>query len=836
MRRAFVAIVAAFLAAGASAQTAPNVGARQGHPSVVSVPATTTGPFFEEDAGTVAHVTWDGVQLQDTKGNAWTQNGTVPQGAAVGLYPSGFNITPAGAGPFATTPNTYNTGAQPGSNLLRVAGDFTVCVIYLPTSLPTTQLIAVAGNAADGGWTMRPDAMQIRGVTNPVPSTAAVIGVVNVTCGGRTGTTGFISNNGATAVTAVVSAGAVSTSAALDCLGLLCNSNIRPLVGTMYEMWFASGVGPSDASLKALYAQILSNAIARRTPLISQAGATSHVIFNGTALVDTTGYVWTQQGTVPQVAAGGSTTLGSRPGAGPFSTVNNYSLGAGSDVLDFAGDFSACFTYNADVGNQGFSDGDGATVGYRVLTGDQCRITTHPGATAAQGQMNPPTAAIPGFLNVCCVGRAGTTLFSKFNLGTLVTTAGATITPATGVTALLGTHGTAGAPTLFEAWFSTATPTDALFTRIQTRFLQHLTGQYQNLSVARATAQAVNTLANGSSLAWAPPSAIAVSPLGAEVWGAGTNLVGATASDLSNAAWVKANATVATNVAADPFVGAGPASADRLTATAGGIVASAIQAVAATGNVSRTSSVYIKAGTQGTTSSVSIQTDAATTTCTNLTPTGTWQRVSAAGAANAAAAISIGVFVHSNCLTGTATAGDNIIVALAQLEVSPYPTPFTTATRNATDVTTPVVSLLHKTNRWCTSGTYTPAHAWVSGGGRFLLALSSGDPTTTPNSMYVSDGLFSVVDSTATQKFLTFGALSAGSHRLTACNNAGTLSFYLDAVLQVLAPTGSTGLWTATPPTATFGSFIGAAATNYFDGSISNFVLCPEATSYAECP
>src|SRR5574340_1492774 len=96
-----------------------------------------------------------------------------------------------------------------------------------------------------------------------------------------------------------------------------------------------SGVNDGGAAAAAML-------LAQRQPLIpDDAGTVSHVVFNGSSLVDRFGNSWTQNGTVPQVARSGRTPAG----AGPFSDANYYSLGTGSDVLDFAGDFSACIVF-----------------------------------------------------------------------------------------------------------------------------------------------------------------------------------------------------------------------------------------------------------------------------------------------------------------------------------------------------------------------------------------------------------------------------------------------------------------------------------------------------------
>src|SRR5512137_672945 len=69
-------------------------------------PLTVNGPLIADDPGTVAHVYWNGSALVDIMGNAWTQNGTVPQVAA---NASPFSPGNAGAGPY-TSANYYQLG------------------------------------------------------------------------------------------------------------------------------------------------------------------------------------------------------------------------------------------------------------------------------------------------------------------------------------------------------------------------------------------------------------------------------------------------------------------------------------------------------------------------------------------------------------------------------------------------------------------------------------------------------------------------------------------------------------------------------------------------------
>lgn len=211
-------------------------------------------------------------------------------------------------------------------------------------------------------------------------------------------------------------------------------------------------------------------------PVIPDDGAgAAHVFFDGTGIRDLYGNAWAQNGSVPQVPA----AYPLPPGVGPFSDANYYSLGAGADVLDFAGDFSVCVVLNpARAVNQGvISDAaafGAAGAGWRLM------ITTGTvtfDTLAAGSVFTRCTDTVPATLSVLCFGRSGTNQRLKVNFQTLVTTAGAQNTPATGEPARIGRYAEPnifGAHSIYEVWAAAVTPTDALFTAIALRVKQRL--------------------------------------------------------------------------------------------------------------------------------------------------------------------------------------------------------------------------------------------------------------------------------------------------------------------------------------------------------------------------
>lgn len=212
----------------------------------------------------------------------------------------------------------------------------------------------------------------------------------------------------------------------------------------------------------------------RKGPLIPEdGGCVAHVYWRNGALVDGKGNTWSQNGTVPQVNAAGSTP----PAAGPFSAANYYGLGAGADVLDFAGDFSACvILYPTSLGTAGvfYSNTDGSTVGgdAQINAFNRLQFFSRNGGASAQ-TTNSVTANAPA---VCCFGISAGNLLAKLNLGTTVTQAGAWSAAAASV-AMLGRWSGGfpyGTGYMIEAYFSSTAGSDALFTSIASTVFSRL--------------------------------------------------------------------------------------------------------------------------------------------------------------------------------------------------------------------------------------------------------------------------------------------------------------------------------------------------------------------------
>jgi hypothetical protein len=213
----------------------------------------------------------------------------------------------------------------------------------------------------------------------------------------------------------------------------------------------------------------LGSAWWRRGPLITpDANTVAHVIWRNGALVDTKGNSWTMNGTVPQVASSGSTP----PSAGPYTGVNFYSLGAGADVLDFAGG-----TFSAAVVGQITSlpassaplIDNGAPVSsgwlFHLNNTGTVLVACYNGGAFSTSTAN---AVVAGQTFVAFAGMTAGTLYAKLNGGVMTSAAGTMTTPTTVVAALGWSAATSRnyTGTIYEAWASTTAPSDALFTTI----------------------------------------------------------------------------------------------------------------------------------------------------------------------------------------------------------------------------------------------------------------------------------------------------------------------------------------------------------------------------------
>lgn len=211
--------------------------------------------------------------------------------------------------------------------------------------------------------------------------------------------------------------------------------------------------------------------------LADDVNTVAHVVWRDGALVDLRGNAWTMNGTVPQVARTASMVAG----AGPFTDVDFYSLGGGSDLLDFAGDFSGyiVFSHPSTLSSVLLSNGtvtvDGYYLDHDAAGTGSVRLIFN---TAGIASVISVTGMVIGAVNLVCFGRSGATGTLKLNLGTYTTGPAGTITPATTTPFRLGRYSITGladaVDTYYEFGASTSPPSDAACTAAAQRVKQRL--------------------------------------------------------------------------------------------------------------------------------------------------------------------------------------------------------------------------------------------------------------------------------------------------------------------------------------------------------------------------
>lgn len=148
-------------------------------------------PVITEDAGVVAHVWFNGTGIQDTKGNAWPMNGTVPQVARVPPRPSG-------SGPFMDAAWYSSATASDAFDVTT----FTACVVFAgPSSFTRFNAFVQAGDNSSKGWNVFLNQTTPTAGFYSFPSSslstsnAAVASAVNVACWGHGAGTSHVKLN-----------------------------------------------------------------------------------------------------------------------------------------------------------------------------------------------------------------------------------------------------------------------------------------------------------------------------------------------------------------------------------------------------------------------------------------------------------------------------------------------------------------------------------------------------------------------------------------------------------------------------------------------------------------
>lgn len=503
-------------------------------------------------------------------------------------------------------------------------------------------------------------------------------------------------------------------------------------------------------------------------------GATSCVSWDGSALVETSGLTWTQNGTVPQVAASTLPTTASSGAAGPFSDANYYSNGTGADALDSTGDRFGCVAFVPVTGanNVLISNGASGSAGHYVYQSPAGSFQFISNVPAAQVAVTANVVSGSGF-NVGCYWRTANNISAKLNLGTTATVAaGAAETNGTAQTLFVGRYNAAGQPTLGKILHVMqglgacpvppapfAATCEGWATYQMKRQFGLLGTRGEEITFTRATT-ATNEV-NGA--VWNVPAAVPrITTQGMLIERASTNYV------LNNRTHPKtAEAT------------------GSITATQ-----------ACVGWHEGTGTMTIANGT-ATTTGLSCTAVSPGTLCTfNVTVTGTMAITTSAGTVTKA---------QIECPGSTKT--------------SEIPTPGTATARNADVATVPTTSGLSP-SRWCVEVVGTPYTVWNSRAGTQLLWNTYAGALANSTWLNVSNTsvAFPVYDSAGVVKTQTFthgfGATST-PHRFSAANSNGTLALRVDGASVGTVSGAGTGVQTAFLGTLTLGSQSGLY---YHDG------------------
>ena len=600
-------------------------------------------------------------------------------------------------------------------------------------------------------------------------------------------------------------------------------------------------------------------------PLITEdANTVAHVYLNGTALVDTKGNSWTKNGTVPQVSANPFTTT--RYGAGPFSGTNYYSMG--TDVLDFAGDFTLCavVSYAPSAGDQyivmnGVYGAAGSGWGLYSKTNAVVILDTYAATSTYTRSATANSLATSG-PNVICLGRSGDNQYVKANLGTTDVDAGSKTTAGTGIAAVIGTYtSTPWLGTIYEI-YATSTPfTEATVVAIQQKVLGHFDGS-SALAVTRATTATYAPRAADPSTLFTVPAGVArITDEGLLVEPARTNVVLASntisAANAFNVNWVEWPDTTVVNVTTTTTAAPGEGVWHTITNEAGTTsnVGQAYQTVTTASSTTFVASAWMKKPTGEDTTHAGIHVGCGAGTpsaCTCVRSDGgsctastvatnycqalvadlstTPVRVSAKVTCSGAITSSIVALVPGNygsTIGITDFTGVQHEIATAEQGPSSHiVTTTTAATRNvdAISATIPSVTGLN----WCLAATATRGvNAW--GGTNRLWSLGTSGANTA--SLDLASTL-TVTDAAAAAKTVATGSTpSTASHRLIACDKSGSLALSLDGTITSPGAGAGTGIL-GMAPTA---FYFGAASASLHGGVYLKSVKLCRATKPSEC-
>jgi hypothetical protein len=789
-------------------------------------------------------------------GDTFVMQGTVPLSVTSPLFPAG---TTAGQRAVGSLDDThYFTGAAPATPATAI----TICVAF--NSGASTAGTILQDDGANRG-TLSLVAGAVRFTTTGTVTTAntVIANSVNIACAGESGTSASVKLNGGVTVTAARPLGAAAGTLRIG----RASGAGSPLNGSVLDIWI-SATAWDEANVAAIEARAMSyggtgpfflndaNTVFRALGAAYD-GATWGTPFGNLTSVGPALFsdLWTP-------SSGSGLPMLDRLGYGSFADANYFSLGAGSDVCDFAADFSACFVFatptNLTAAPILFVDGVSPTSGYVIgLTAPAGTLSVF----SFSGGIGVTTANAtpPGAINVACGGRAGGNIVGKMNLGAFATAA-AGFTQDTTHIAKLGRYESAGRPYgagIFEAWFSSDTPTDALFTKIQRRVLQQFGANGEILTTTRDTAIGYPVQGPAQpTLFYSPANVVVQSPEGIFASDATTNLA-LQSESLNTAPWVATGTVVTADQAV--FVD-GLTSMEKLDSTGQlvtSFVAQPVTVTSSTGPFTVSAWVAATSGTAVESVGMTVGTGTATActciafpsdgsvppTCTAATSTvngfafatvGTVPVRLSVTCSSTLAAVAVSPFVESGQWNTSVSTG---FFGGVQFEAHPHPTSYMPTAAATVARTRDVIKYDQNPfgsyqGPFCIDATSRPAwgRAWTSDDARLIHIGTTGSANQVILQANAAGNVtFSVVDGAVAFKTVTFATGYTGDsvHRLTGCSDqAGNLTLYSDGVAGGAVAGAGTGIMSMTSGLAVQLLGTNSAPTAEADASIRNVRFC----------
>lgn len=778
--------------------------------TVLSAQLSSTGPLLEESPNTVSHVWFDG------RHNYALQSGTPASGTvAVSPWTVGGSITAVSGAP---------EGGVWGEITTTISGQYLTQSVTVPsgTSFYSSYYVqrtsggqhsalyrCGAGNAS--GSCVRSDGVAC--AVTPSGSDLFIGGVAGATLG----------------------ADPVKVDVVLACSS-----------ATTSVQWRGYGAEFNVAGTTRYTALNVSAAASAYVPTTTAARTS--------VPLDTIGNTWTENGGVPATQANFSPFVPGKAGAGPYSAANNYQ--GSTSLMEWAGDWSVTVVFKgaATGGYQVIASKYNSTNGWycAITPTGEVRTSIYDGTAKT---VNSTTQMVPNAINVATCGRSGGTMYARVNGGASNSLAGiGTMTSSATLPVRLGRYEPAGVEfvsgQVYEILASTTPYSDALHLARYRRVFGMLTQQGGAVSVTRATDETYT--ANG--YVWSTPNdTLSTGTDGVEVWKA--SAPGLTAQSAScvagvvNPPWTLAGAPTCV---ADQATAPNGDGMDEWTSVVN--TDRVYQQATIASSTTATSSVWAQKTASG--FSTVIGRCVAPATAATACACGTSDNSACAlvmGGLDCVARFSavsttpVRAWVGTTCDVastlhtvllnpgnyGTSTGTTRF--GMAQVEPGLYPTPYTTATRNAGVVTTPLPDL---GNKWCVSVTAKAAdvssnHILWAGGATASANSIRLYQTSSSYILDVYDGAAAIRNAVSTTTPTTVAT------RLTACGN-GTADGVRICKNGVDITTSRAGAGTALfsgPPASTL-FYLGthSGGTSIFDGALSNLKVCKGATRCGDCP